>query len=407
MIGLRFFLACAIALLAMARAAAAEEKPVFPVMAWDMAPSDAAQLAKMKECGINIAGFATISQLDAIHAARMRAILSDARTRDYDWAKVDAAVARKNVESLLADPRVKDHPAVFGFHLRDEPQAQWFEGLEKVASVIREKAPGKWAYINLFPNYAEPWQLGTKSYEAYLEKFVATCKPAILSYDHYALREDGSLGGEYFKNLEQMRGASVKHRIPFWSIVLAVAHFSNRQVRAEDFRFQAYTTLAYGGRGIAYFKYFTPAVGNYRGGPVDQFGDETPAWGAMRSANKQIEKLGATMMKLRSERVYHFGKVPAGCVGPDEKSWVSATDQNFLVGEFVHEEDQSRWVMIVNRDMERSHPCVPAFRKAGKMQMVSAYTGTLMEFEGSSGGWAGAGRVVKGGMICGESGYAR
>ena len=39
-------------------------------------------------------------------------------------------------------------------------------------------------------------------------------------------------------------------------------------------RFQVYTSLAYGARGLAYFKYFTPAVGNYRNGPIDPFGHE-------------------------------------------------------------------------------------------------------------------------------------
>jgi len=365
---------------------------LFPVMAWDMAPSDPGQLGKMKECGINIAGFATIGQLDAIRAAGMKAILTDARTRDYDWSKVDAQVARKNVESLIAE--VKDHPAVYGFHLRDEPSAQWFPGLEKVASVVREKAPGKWAYINLFPNYAEPWQLGTKTYEEYLEKFVATCHPPILSYDHYALREDGSLGGDYWRNLEQMRAAALAAKVPFWNIVLAVAHFSNREVRAADFRFQAYSTLAYGGRGIAYFKYFTPAVGNYRGGPIDQFGNETPAWGAMRSVNKQIEKLAPTMLKLRSDRVYHFGNVPAGCHGVEDQSLVSDMGgEQMMVGDFTHE-DGSRWVMIVNRDAERSHPCLVKFRKEPKrVRVMSAYIGELMEFEGEQ-RWLGPGQGV-------------
>ena len=42
------------------------------------------------------------------------------------------------------------HPSVFGYYLRDEPSAAWFPQLEKVASVVRELAPGKWPYINLF-----------------------------------------------------------------------------------------------------------------------------------------------------------------------------------------------------------------------------------------------------------------
>jgi hypothetical protein len=69
---------------------------------------------------------------------------------------VDAAKARENVTALVKE--VNDHPAVFGYYLRDEPSAAMFPGLEKVAGVIRELAPGKWPYINLFPNYAEPWR---------------------------------------------------------------------------------------------------------------------------------------------------------------------------------------------------------------------------------------------------------
>jgi len=182
--------------------------------------------------------------------------------------------------------------------------------------------------------------------------------------------------------------------VPFWNIVLAVAHFSNREVRAADFRFQAYSTLAYGGRGIAYFKYFTPAVGNYRGGPIDQFGNETPAWGAMRSVNKQIEKLAPTMLKLRSDRVYHFGNVPAGCHGVEDQSLASDMGgEQMMVGDFTHE-DGSRWVMIVNRDVDRSHPCLVKFRKEPKwVRVMSAYIGELMEFEGEQ-RWLGPGQGV-------------
>ncbi len=362
-------------------AGAQKEQPVFPIMAWDMAPGDAGALAKMRECGINIAGFAPIQYLDAIHAAGMKAILSDARTRDYDWANVDAAAARKNVQSLIAE--VKDHPAVYGYHLRDEPRADWFEGLEKVASVVREQAPGKWAYINLFPNYADPSQLAAKNYEEYLEKFVATCKPPIISYDHYGLMEDGSLRSGYWKNLEQVRAAALKAKTPFWNIVLAVAHFDYREVTAADFRLQAYSTMAYGGRGIAYFKYFTPAVGNYRAGPIDQYGNQTPTWDALRNVNQQIARLAPTLMKLRSDRVYHFGEVPAGCRRADEKSLLSgAGNENLMAGDFTHH-DGSRWVMIVNRDVARSHPCLPQFRNSPKrVQMMSPYLGELMVFEG-------------------------
>jgi hypothetical protein len=374
--------AVSLLLLSRATAQARQDDAFFPVMAWDMAPSDPAALRKMRDCGINIAGFAPIPALDAIHAAGMKAILTDPRTRDYDWADVDAAEARKNVQSLISE--VKDHPAIYGYHLRDEPRAEWFEGLEKVASAVRELAPGKWPYINLFPNYADASQLGSASYEEYLDRFISTCKPPVLSYDHYALMDDGSVRAGYWQNLEQMRAAAKRAKIPFWNIVLAVAHFNYREVTPADFRLQAYSTLTYGGRGIAYFKYFTPDVGSYRAGPVDPFGHETPTWQALRSVNLQIAKLAPTLLKLSSDRVYHFGAIPQGCAAPDEQCLLTAAGtDNFMAGDFTHEGDGSRWVMIVNRDLAHSYPCNPVFRSPPKRLMkCSPVAGKLVPFEG-------------------------
>ena len=247
---------------------------------------------------------------------------SDARTSGYDWANVDEAAARKRVESLVAE--VGKHPAVFGYNLRDEPPTAHFAELNKVASALRELAPGKWPYINLFPDYAENWQLGATNYAEYLERFIETCKPKIVSYDNYSIFEDGSMRTSYWTNLESVRRACRKHGIEFWNIVLSVAHFNYREPSAADLRFEAYTTLAYGGRGLAYFTYFAPQVGNYRGAPVDQFGNETPTWRHMQNVNLQVQKLGPTLLELSSDEVYHIGKVPSGCQAPPTNSLVSS-----------------------------------------------------------------------------------
>lgn len=370
----------------MARAA---EEPFFPVMAWNHVPSDPDVLKKMHDCGINVAGFVFPKQLDMVQAAGMKGIVADPRLSNYDWTNVDAAVARKNVESVIAE--VGNHPAVFGYYLRDEPPSSYFDGLEKVASVVREKAPGKWPYINLFPNYAEPGQLGAKDYAEYLDKFLATCKPTTLSYDNYSLMDDGSLRDGYWTNLEQMRGAAKKAKVPFWNIVLSVSHFNYREPTAADFRFQVYTTLAYGGRGISYFTYFAPKVGNYRMAPIDQYGNQTPTWYFMQNANLQLKMLAPTMLKLTSDDVYHFGTVPAGCHGPGKESLVETAGGTLMAGEFTHE-DGSRWVLLVNRDPVKSCVCDPKFRKQPKaVKMISPFSGDLVGFEGEQ-VWLAAGQ---------------
>jgi hypothetical protein len=382
------FLLILIATLFVAAPARAADKPkqdenFFPIMAWNHVPNDVAELKRMHECGLTVAGFATPSQLDAIDAAGMKAIVSDPRVGGYDWKNVDAAEARKKVSSLIAE--VNQHPAVMGYYLRDEPPADLFPGLEKVASVVRELAPGKWPYINLFPFVAEPWQLGTKDYDEYLENFTTTCKPTTLSYDHYALFDDGSVGPHYFHNLELMRTAAIKNKVPFWNIVLANSHFRFRIPTQADFHFQAYTTLCYGARGIAYFTYFAPKVGNYRGAAIDQFGNETPTWRNMQNINLQIQKLAPTMLKLRSDAVYFFGNVPEGGHAPTDTSLLIGIDggeNQFMAGDFTHA-DGSRWVMMVNRDTKTSYAPSPQFRKPpAKVQMLSPYTGDFVPYEG-------------------------
>lgn len=272
-------------------------------MAWNSPPNDLGVLRRMRECGLTVAGFVPVAGLDHSQEAGLKAIVSDPRVGGYDWLKVDAAVAKAQVAELVQE--VKNHPAVLGYYLRDEPTT--------------------------------------------------------LSYDNYSLLEGGQLRDGYFANLESMRKAGVKHKLPFWNIVLAVSHFNYREMSPADARFQAYTSLAYGVRGLAWFTYFTPAIGNYRAGAIDQFGNETPTWAVMQNVNLQIGKLGPTLLKLTSDRVYHFGEVSADCTGPDDKSLVKAIEGPMLVGDFTHQ-DVARYVMIVNKVCTASHVCASQFR---------------------------------------------
>jgi hypothetical protein len=373
-------------------ALAAEPPAVFPIMPWNAAPNDLGVLKKMRECGLTVAGFVPPAALDNCQAAGLKAIVSDARLSNYDWHKVDPAKARENVAALVKE--VRNHPAVMGYYLRDEPPADYFKGLATVADVVKELHPGAWPYINLFPNYATPGQLATADYPAYLEQFIATCKPPILSYDHYALTQGGGFNEAYFTNLEQMRAVAVKHDLPFWNIIQAIGCLNFREVSAADLRFQVYTSLAYGARGIAYFCYITPSVGNFRAGPIDQFGNQTQTWQWMQQVNLQVGKLGPTLLQLKSDRIYHFGRsVPAGCHGPDEQSLVKAINGPILVGDFTHA-DGSRYVMCVNKDFNNNTACHPQFREpVKKLEFVSPYSGQLTPYDGEQ-TWLAPGQGV-------------
>ncbi len=249
----------------------------------------------------------------------------------------------------------------------------------------------------MLPNYAPvEWYGGGSSYDDYVELFVKTVQPRLLSYDFYALMDNGTVRSGYFQNLESMRKASLKHNLPFWNTVLSCAHFHYAEPTPAGFRFQAYTTMAYGGRGLSYFTYFGRERGNYRLFPVDQFGHKTPTWDMLRDVNMQVQHLGSVYATLKSVNVFHYPDVPAGCSGiSTSKFLTSLTGDHLLVGEFEGAGAQP-YVLVVNKDLHESTTFSVAFKQKGQVQKVSAYSGGFNGFGGED-GWLAPGQ---GALLC-------
>lgn len=352
----------------------------FPIMAWNWIPGERAVFDKIRDCGLTVAGFVRPEHLDLAHAAGVKAIVADPRLSQYDWRHIDANTMRKNVAEVIAE--VGGHPAVFGYYLKDEPCADEFAGLEIASAEIRRLAPGKWPYINLFPDYASPQQLGASSFTDYLETYITACRPPIISYDCYAFMEDEDLRPWYWTNLTAVSASAKRHGLPFWNIVLSVGCLNYREITAADARFQAFTTLAYGGRGLSYFTYISPEVGNFRMAPIDQFGNQTPTWYLLQHVNLQIAKLAPMLRQLTHNDAYHFGDIPEGAHGPSPDSLVTELNGNFCVGDFTHA-DGSRYAMIVNTDFHKSQWVWPTYRRQpAEVQLVSPYTGKLVVYAG-------------------------
>lgn len=113
---------------------------------------------------------------------------------------------------------IPDHTACWGSLLMDEPGAAQFPELAKRAAEVRERRPGRFGYINLFPNYANAGQLGTPTYEEHVARFVREVQPEVLSMDHYPLMSPkGDTRASYCENLEVFRTQSLAAKIPFWN----------------------------------------------------------------------------------------------------------------------------------------------------------------------------------------------
>ena len=357
----------------------------FVVMAWGPTPPDPQQIQGMKEAGINIAGFAATKDLSVFERGGIQVFVSDPRINGYNFAEpLDSELVRRNVQAVAKE--VGNSPAVIGFLLRDEPQAKSVPGLRLVAEQVQEIMPGKLLYVNLLPSRASKDLMGVASYGEYVRLVVDALKQPFLSYDNYSLVND-QMDVDFYTNLEKIREISLGVKVAFWNCVLSNAHFDYMENTDATYHLQAYATMAYGGRGIQYFSYFTWPIGNFRLGPVDQFGNKTASWDMLRRINNEIHILAPTLKKLKSTGVYHYPGAPPVGKPLSESQYVKslATTQShlipntaegsFIVGEFI--DDQGRpYFMLVNKDLKNSFHFDITLRKSGsKLIHISPYSG--------------------------------
>lgn len=156
-----------------------------------------------------------------------------------------------------------------------------------------------------------------------------------------------------------------------------------------DIRLQVWGSLAYGVAGISYYKFISRELpilnaddlGNWRGGPLNQFEDKTPTWDWVHDVDRQIQNISPVYLKLQTDDVFHLGSVPEANHGPTSHSLVKdIPDGEFVTGDFTHQ-NGTRYVMIVNKSLKRSAHCDPHFSVEPKaIRYVSPRTGEVKPY---------------------------
>ena len=337
-----------------------------------------ALMRDMYDCGFNSSGFIDFRNLKYVRKNHLVGILAagiDA-TKETTQEKADESI-KKLMESIT-DPQ--DRKAVFAVYIRDEPKASLFPQLNIWSEAVRKQ--NVLPYINLFPDYANPEQLGSKDYEDHLSQYVNICKPSYISYDNYSVYEGGRLDEDrFYGNMELIRNHSLQTDIPFWNIISSDAFYNFAEPSDASLAVQVYSTLAYGGKGIGYFTYHTRPVVNCRLAPIDEFGYRTKTWEMLRHINLQIHTLAPVYVNLKSVNVFHTVSVPRNGKGINSAKLVEAIsggsvhpdkDASLLVGEFTDTEGKP-YIMVVNKSLHSSVWVNVQFRKKGRIMVVSQF----------------------------------
>lgn len=290
---------------------------------------------------------------------------------------LDNAQSKAKLDALIE--RVRNNPALEAYFVIDEPSVQQFPALGRLVAYLQEKDPAHLPYINLLPCYADRGRLTTSwtsltPYEDYLRDYMRIVKPRLLSYDHYRFYNHAD-SPEYFYNLAIVSRFAQHAGIPFMNVVQACKFTSHwRTPTATELRWFVYTTIAYGGKGIAYFLYWGPT----KYGGIYQDGKPSANAAIVNDLNTHIARVSNAMAQKVFIAAYQTEPLPRGTAGFPVDSPARVTGGQFLVGFFgdANSKSPNNFIMV-----NRKHS------RAAKGNVIFNYDVFVRRYNIESGEW--------------------
>ena len=231
---------------------------------------------------------------------------------------------------------VPRYPAFFGYYLYDEPTADKFAEIAEIRDYLRVRDPEHLAYVNISGLWHITSQQQVDDYQTYLNDYLSTVQPDLLSYDNYQMMNatfqppygNNDLNG-YLWNLGIISDAAQQAGIPFMNIVQAVRDNAGwRNPDSNELRYLVYSTLAYGAQGISYYNWYRnytpPGPGEqYYNGDTTAGGLEAESWNpivptdtytALTPLNAQFVEVATELQRV--ERIGTYLKGYAAGSGP-------------------------------------------------------------------------------------------
>lgn len=227
----------------------------------------------------------------------------------------------------------KDHPAIWGIDIGDEPSALDFPYYGKVYEKVKELFPNQFPFLNLYPNYASVSQntavqtknqLGTPTYEEHIRQYCENVPADYLSYDFYY--KNAGVAKDY-SNLRVVSDACRKTGRGMWVTVQVNSSDPKVWITENELRFQAYSALAFGAENITWACY---TAGWWKNQVVDENGVKTQQYDKLKKVNAELHSIGKDYMRYASESTTFVGFEGADMLeGTGEKSVKVYSDNVF------------------------------------------------------------------------------
>lgn len=221
-----------------------------------------------------------IKMLEDCEKAGIGLILCEYGTSYYAYINDGEEKYRETVRRVYRD--YGKYPAFNSIHIGDEPTTdEQYEACRHCVRIVKEEMPDVHPFLNLISISAGRYGHKFLSCDDYREEIKAIGVDSI-AYDCYCqLGPNGVWDDVYFNNLWYFTKMSKELGLDYTPSSLSVGCYQYRCPTEDDFRFQLYTAVAAGCKGLFwFFFYMRRPHENYRLSPIDEHGErtETYAW---------------------------------------------------------------------------------------------------------------------------------
>ena len=220
----------------------------------------------------------------------------------------------------------RDHPAIWGIDVGDEPSALDFPHYGKVTALTERLFPNQFAYLNLYPNYASVAensaqqtvnQLGTATYAEHIRRYCENVGLDYICYDFYmyslsADRQSFFGINRAYENLRTVADACRSTGRAMWIVLQVNSNRPEEWINTDQLRFQANSALAFGAEVVTWACY---TGGWWHNQVLDGQGEKTEQYEKLKTVNAELCAIGPAYMKYRNVSTHFIGFT--GAYAPD------------------------------------------------------------------------------------------
>ena len=261
------------------------------------------------------------------------------RSGGFDWIIAHGALAgsdyrktlledcdRFGVELILGDGAYKnpavataeyfDHPCFAGTYVTDEPGTDQYDKLAEICNTYYRETGGKLPYINLLPMYANAAQLKYGAgaaeikyydpdpdlFKKYCDSFCEKFDAPYICTDIYPLNwSEGkrTTYKDYCESINVIARSAREYGKDFWCCIQTFAWVPSKRTPTEsEFRWQSYTMLSFGCKGLLCWTYagYRPESPSL----ITVDGKRTNAWYDAATVFKEIQRISDAFVRYKN-----------------------------------------------------------------------------------------------------------